>query len=362
LPECVQALVDLEGTLLTAAPNSHDISCHDELDITIIIVSYNTREMTVECIRSVLEQTTAVRYELIVFDNASADGSVEAIRQNFPHVKVIASAQNVGFGMGNNLAAKDARGRRLLLLNPDTVVIDRAIERLHEFAVGFPKCGIWGGRTLSTDGSLDPTSCWRRQTLWSVFCYAFGLTTFQHNRLLNPEGYGGWKRDSIRAVDIVTGYFLLIDQKLWRQLKGFDPAFFMYGEEADLCLRARKLGARPMISPAPTIIHHAGGSESDKAERRIKILAGRVTLIRHHWPWFSYQLGRALYYIIPLPRWLAYGTAGIILGKNEYTQRARLWTDVWRARRRWINGWSDVAITKALTAPVSASDGSKRAD
>jgi N-acetylglucosaminyl-diphospho-decaprenol L-rhamnosyltransferase len=115
----MQALTDLEGTLLMAAQDPHDISRDDELDITVIIVSYNTREMTMECIRSVLEQTTVVRYELIVFDNASADGSVEAIRQKFPHVKMIASAKNVGFGMANNIAAKDARGRRLLLLNPD---------------------------------------------------------------------------------------------------------------------------------------------------------------------------------------------------------------------------------------------------
>jgi hypothetical protein len=100
LSECMQALSDLEGTLLTETPHPDDISCDDELDITVIIVSYNTREMTVECIRSVLEQTTFVMSELIVFDNASADGSVEAIRQNFPHVKVVASAQNVGFRDG----------------------------------------------------------------------------------------------------------------------------------------------------------------------------------------------------------------------------------------------------------------------
>jgi N-acetylglucosaminyl-diphospho-decaprenol L-rhamnosyltransferase len=343
----MQALANLEGTLLMVAQDPDDISCDDKLDITVIIVSYNTREMTMECIRSVLEQTTVVRYELIVFDNASADDSVEAIRQKFPHVKMIASAKNVGFAMANNIAAKDARGRRLLLLNPDTVVLNHAIDRLHEFAVAFPECRIWGGRTLFSDGSLNPASCWGRQTLWSVFCYAFGLTTLQRNRLFNPEGYGGWKRDSIRAVDIVTGCFLLIDQKLWRQLKGFDPAFFMYGEEADLCLRARKLGARPMISPAPTIIHHVGVSESDRAERRIKILASRVTLIGRPWPWFSYHLGRALYYIIPLPRWLAYGAVGTVLAKKKYTQQAQLWSDVWRARHRWINGWSDAAITKA---------------
>jgi GT2 family glycosyltransferase len=350
--------------LLIAVQDPHisNNSCQDELDVTVIIVSYNTRDMTMECIRSVLEQTTVVRYELIVFDNASADSSVEAIGQNFPHVKVIASAQNVGFGMANNIVAKDARGRRLLLLNPDTVVLDNAIDRLYEFAVAFPEARIWGGRTLFPSGSLNPASCWGRQTLWSVLCYASGLTMFKRSNLFNPEGYGGWKRDTVRAVDIVTGCFLLIDKELWQQLKGFDPAFFMYGEEADLCLRARKLGARPMISPTATIIHHDGSSESDRAERRIKVLAGRVTLIRRHWPGFSYRLGRALYYVVPLSRWLVYGAAGVILAKTKYARQAQVWSDVWRGRRRWINGWNDTAINKALSAPISISDGSKHAD
>src|ERR1700682_2854309 len=103
------------------------------LDVSIIIVSYNTRDMTVECIRSVIEHTTGVSYELIVLDNASTDGSAEAIRANFPQLDLIASAQNLGFAGGNNIAAKRARGRRLLLLNPDTVVLNHAIDRLYEF-------------------------------------------------------------------------------------------------------------------------------------------------------------------------------------------------------------------------------------
>lgn len=119
-----------------------------ELDITIIIVSYNTRVMTIECIRSVIEQVSAVRYEVIVLDNGSTDGSVEAIRTNFPDINLIASSENLGFGRANNAVAMKARGHRLLLLNPDTVILDRAIDRLHQFAVANPDCRIWGGRTV----------------------------------------------------------------------------------------------------------------------------------------------------------------------------------------------------------------------
>ena len=131
-----------------------------EFDITIIIVSYNTRDMTVDCIRSVRDQVFAVRVEIIVLDNASTDGSVEAIRENFPEINLIASTENLGFGLANNVAAMRARGQRLLLLNPDTVILDYAIDRLHEFAVANPECRIWGGRTVSADGALIPQSCW----------------------------------------------------------------------------------------------------------------------------------------------------------------------------------------------------------
>ena len=238
--------------------------------------------MTLACLRSVIAQAATARYELIVLDNASTDGSAAAIRAEFPDILLIALDENIGFARANNMAALHARGRRLLLLNPDTVILDHAIDRLHAFAEGRPDCGIWGGRTVFADGRLNPASCWGRATLWSIFCLAFGLTRMRGSRLFNPEGYGGWRRDTVRAVDIVTGCFFLIDRALWQRCGGFDPVFFMYGEEADLCIRARRFGARPAITPTATIIHHGGASEPDRAEQRIKVLAGRISLMRRH--------------------------------------------------------------------------------
>src|SRR4051794_22392879 len=121
------------------------------MDLSIIVVTHNTREMTIECIRSILAETNVVRYELIVFDSGSVDGSAEAIRERFPTVKLIASSQDVGFGRANTIAAKGAQGRRLLLINPDTVVLDHAIDRLNEFGDLTPECRIWGGRTVFAD-------------------------------------------------------------------------------------------------------------------------------------------------------------------------------------------------------------------
>ena len=128
--------------------------------LSILVVSYNTRAMTLDCLRSVVAETRTP-YELIVLDNASADGSAEAVAAEFPQARLIASPENLGFAEGNNVAAQEARGEYLLLLNPDTLVLRGSLDRLLDFARAEPGAGIWGGRTLFADGRLNPSSCWR---------------------------------------------------------------------------------------------------------------------------------------------------------------------------------------------------------
>ncbi len=321
------------------------------LDLTIVIVSYQTRDMTLACIRSVIEQTTATSYELIVLDNASTDGSADAIRHSFPDVTLIASQENLGFARANNIAAVQARGRRLLLLNPDTIVLDQAIDRLQAFASARPTCGIWGGRTVFGDGTLNPYSCWRRATLWSVLCQGLGLARFRASPLLNWESYGGWARDTERQVDIVTGCFFLIDRTLWERCRGFDPVFFMYGEEADLCLRARRFGARPMMTPAATIIHYGHASEPHRAEQRIKVLAGRISLMQRHDPAVSVELGRMLYKATVLLRIALFALATLLTSNPKMRSGVQAWGQVWQARARWVNGWTDAAVAAARRVP-----------
>ncbi|TVQ58843.1 MAG: glycosyltransferase family 2 protein [Phycisphaerales bacterium] len=261
--------------------------------LSIIIVSYNTREMTLECLRSVFRETLSTPFEVIVLDNDSSDGSADGIESEFAgRVALIRSKDNLGFARANNVAAERARGEYLLLLNPDTVVLDSAIDKLVAFARSRPEAGIWGGRTLFGDRTLNPTSCWRRQTLWSLLCHATGASAlFRRSGLLNPEGMGGWARDSEREVDIVTGCFFLIERALWERLGGFDPAFFMYGEEADLCLRARRFGARPRVTPRAEIIHYGGASERVKADKLVRLLRAKAMLIRRHWPAWKAPIG-----------------------------------------------------------------------
>jgi len=311
-----------------------------QLDVSIIVVSYNTRDITLDCLSSIVVETLAASYEIIVVDNNSSDGSAAAISRQFPEVKLVALDDNVGFGRANNMAVQEARGRRILLLNPDTIILDHAIDRLVEFAEENPSFHVWGGRTLFPDGSLNRTSCFRRMSLWNLLCFALGFTYFgRANPIFNSEAYGGWDRDTERHVDIVTGCFLLIDRMLWDKLGGFDPIFFMYGEEADLCQRARSLGAHPAITPDATIVHYGGASDIVPVDKRVKVFKGRMTLINRHFGWPARTIGHALHLIAPLIRWCGYGMAAAVARNSEWRRNAEYWGAVWKRRREWVNGY-----------------------
>jgi GT2 family glycosyltransferase len=312
--------------------------------VSVLVVSYNTREMTVGCLRSVFEQTEATPFELIVVDNASGDGSADAVEREFPMARLIRSAENLGFAKANNLAAKEATGDFLLLLNPDTVVLDHAIDRLMAFAAERSEAGIWGGRTLFPDGSLNPTSCWRFMSLWSLFAQAVGLTAlWRDSEVFNPEGYGGWRRDSVREVELVTGCLLLIRRNLWNQLGGFDESFFMYGEEADLCYRARIMGVRPMMTPDAAIIHYDGASDRVLSAKVTKLLSGKVLFMKKHWPLPKRVAGVVLLELLVLVRMLGLSLMSVITGSRGRLSAAGEWRDVWLARGRWAQGYRPLA-------------------
>lgn len=304
--------------------------------LSILIISYNTREMTLECLRSVFRETTRTPFEVIVLDNDSSDGSAGAVEGEFGgRVRLIRSGENLGFARANNAAAVHATGEFLLLLNPDTVVLDGAIDTLADFARERPGAGIWGGRTVFSDGSLNPASCWMRQTVWSLLCQASGLSSlFRKTTLFNPEGIGGWDRSTEREVDIVSGCFLLIRREMWQELGGFHPDFFMYGEEADLCLRARALGARPRVTPRATIIHHGGASETVRADKVCRLMAAKVLLVRRHFGPATRGLGVALLALWPWTRKMA--SAAASAGRKGPPRQADVWREVWRRRGSWI--------------------------
>jgi len=307
--------------------------------LTVIIVSYNTRDLTLAALRTLHATTKATAFHTVVLDNASQDGSADAVAQAFPQVELIRSAENLGFARANNMVAKAARTDWLLLLNPDTECHAGAVDTLMAFARANPQAGIYGGRTVFPDGRLNIASCWSRITPWSVFCLATGLTAaFPRSAVFNTEAMGGWQRDSVREVDIVVGCFFLIRRDLWQRLGGFDLRYFMYGEEADLCLRARRLGFRPVITPEAQIMHLVGAASASKAGTRILVTKARVTLIRDHWPASLVSLGIGLMWLWGAAR-IAAAWLLALFGRPRDQERLAYWREVWAQRSAWLAGY-----------------------
>jgi GT2 family glycosyltransferase len=324
-------------------------------DVSILVVSYNTRAMTAAALDSVVRETAKTHYEIIAVDNASHDGSAAMLAEHASEPMVIALGENIGFARANNLAAKSARGRYLLLLNPDTVILDGAIDKLVAFAKSQPQARIWGGRTVFADGTLNPSSCWGQMSLWNLFCRATGLTgVFADSAFFNGEAFGNWPRDTVRNVDIVSGCFFLIEKDLWDGLGGFDPLFFMYGEEADLCLRARAFSARPAVTPDATIVHYGGASERARTDKMVRLLAAKASLITRHFSALSAPVGRALLAAWPLSRAIALTVAGAATGNANTKQSAQVWREIWRRRAEWRTGYEARTLAPVQTHIRSA--------
>jgi N-acetylglucosaminyl-diphospho-decaprenol L-rhamnosyltransferase len=299
--------------------------------VCVVIVTYNSPEWVERCLQALLvDARPAVPFEVVVVDNASDRPTRDVLARWSEHALVSWSEENLGFGRACNLAVTMTDADRVVLLNPDAVVLPGAIDALVRALDEHPEAGIVGGRTLRPDGSLDPSSCWGRPTVWSWFCFATGLSTvFRGSRLLDPESLGRWQRDTAREVDVVTGCLLVTERVTWEKLGGFDERFFMYGEDADLSLRARDLGMRPRITPEAVVVHAVGASSGHKAHKYRLLMTGKATLARVHWSPVRARLGIGL---------LLAGVA--VRGLAETIRRSS--RPAWRplvGDRSWTRGW-----------------------
>jgi GT2 family glycosyltransferase len=302
------------------------------IDVSILVVSYNTKDLTLEMLRGLPAACSGVTAETIVVDNASSDGSAAAIRAAFPALNVIASDTNLGFARAVNLAAQSARGRYLLLVNPDTRADGPFVAELVETADKHPEAGIYGGRTVREDGA-DFLAGYGFPTLWSTFCFAVLLSTVaRRSPLFNPEDLPTLDRSQPGPVPAISGCLLMINRELFALLAGFDPRYFMYCEDADLCLRATRHGAQPMLVPSARVIHLVGRSSSTSDRPGVRkvemLLRGKITFMDNNWSPDRARVGRFL---------LRAGVALRALAGREP------WRTVWGTRPTWRKGWPPVA-------------------
>ncbi len=231
----------------------------DAPEVSIIIVNWNTRELLRGCLDSIAAETQ-VDHEVIVVDNNSSDGSAAMIAEMFPNVRLIANGCNRGFAAANNQGLAVARGRHVLLLNPDTEVLDAAIDRMLRWLAQNPEVGCVGCQVWETPERIQMT-CFADPTPWNLFLVESGLARALPSLFGGPD-YRDWDRRSLRDVDVVSGMFMLIPRSVLDAVGALDENFFIYAEEADLCRRIREAGWRCAFAPKAQILHLDGGGKS----------------------------------------------------------------------------------------------------
>jgi len=304
--------------------------------VSVIIVSWNTRELLRQSLASVVASPLVL--ETFLVDNNSTDGSVEMVRAEFPHVTVIANDVNVGFGLGNNQALALVKGEFVLLLNPDAQLEDGALDRLVEALDREPGAAVVGPMVVNEDGAAQST----RRRFPTVQTLFFESTPLQS---LLPSTHP-WLRDyyvldrsddEAHEVDWLVGACLLVRRSAVEQIGGFDERFFMYFEETDWCRRFRQAGWSVRFEPA-AVARHLGGQSSDQvpARRQCEFNESKCRYARK-WHGLAVSLGL---------RWFLFGAAAfqlaeeslkLALGHKRDLRRARvnMWTNVlrWQATR-----------------------------
>jgi N-acetylglucosaminyl-diphospho-decaprenol L-rhamnosyltransferase len=273
--------------------------------LSVVVVSYNRKDLLARCLDAVLADPGAPDFELFVVDNDSRDGSAEMVAEQYPTVRLIANRDNVGFGKANNQAFAQARGRYILMLNPDTVARPGALRALVEYAAAHPQVGAVGGRLEYEDGSFQHSAFRFPDLKQAFFGFFDGFVPLDSevNGRYTPAQY-----EQPFPAEHLLGACLLLRREALEQVGVIDPAYFMYFEETDLCVRLKTAGWQNVYLPAAKIVHVSAGSTSAASEKMsVEFHRSQAIFYRRHrgqtgyallklivWAGIGYRFARSL--------------------------------------------------------------------
>ncbi len=237
------------------------------LDLSIVIVNYNTKEFLKRCINSLLDFPPAggskkVNYEIIVVDNASSDNSSEMVKKEFPKIDLISNKKNVGFSKANNQGIKKSeQSRYVLFLNPDTIVSKNTLEKMIQFMDENKDAGASTCKLLMPNGEIDDASHRGFPTPWNAFCHFSGLSKiFPKSKVFNSYNLGFMDLSKTHEIDALTGAFMLVRREAGEQAGWWDEDYFFYGEDIDFCYELKSKGWKIYYVPEVSILHYKGVS------------------------------------------------------------------------------------------------------
>lgn len=292
------------------------------IDLSIIIVSYNTRELLRNCLLSIFQNIPKdFDTEVIVVDNNSSDGSSNFVKKEFPKVVLIENEKNLGFSKANNIGVRHSQGRYVLFLNPDTIVYPKTLEILVNFMDRYQNAGVATCKILMPNGKIDEACHRGFPTPWRAFSYFSGLSKlFPRSRLFS--GYTlGWKNfEKIHKIDACAGAFMMVRRKAGEEIGWWDENYFWYGEDLDFCYRLKEKRWEIHFIPTVSILHYKGVSSgiknnsrdlttADRETRRRATMARfeamRIFYKKHYQKLYPRILTKLVYCGISLKEWLA---------------------------------------------------------
>jgi GT2 family glycosyltransferase len=287
------------------------------MDVSIIIVAWNVKDLLRDCLKSVFEQTHGIEFEVIYVDNASQDGSVEMAAKEFPSVKIMQNSENRGFIKANNQAIEVAKGRYVLLLNSDTVVLDNAIAKTVKFADAHPDAAVVGCKILNPDKTLQRTCFMYPSALNMLLAATYLYKIFPKSRFFGRERMSWWDYDEVREVETVCGCYSLVRAKAIEQIGLMDERYFVYGDDPDWCYRFKKAGWKIMFTPEPRIIHYGGQTTKfRRREFRWQLHGSELIFMKIHKSWLEFifvRLFMAMFLLLRVPYWFTVA----MFNKNE---------------------------------------------
>ena len=307
-------------------------------EISVLLVTYNSGRHIDACLGSLRVALQGIDSEVLVHDNGSSDDTLRRL-EAYPDVVVSAGTTNLGFAAACNLLGGRSQGRYLWFLNPDTEVHPSTVRNLLAAAGARPEAGLYGARTVTPEGRTVLASAQGHMTLWSLLCFATGLSTLlPSRRWTDPESLPGWDRTESRPVPALSGGALMINRDAWVRLGGFDTRYFMYAEDIDLCLRASRAGFSPFFVAEAVVRHEVGGSSS-AGGKLVLLHRGKATYVQKLWPAWKARIGIRLLIIGVAIRAIA-GRLGLFPSAPDRSP-ASAWQEAWQRRAEWRAGWSN---------------------
>jgi GT2 family glycosyltransferase len=228
--------------------------------LSIVIICWNDLKVIVNCLKSIFDETRGIQFEVIVSDNGSTDGSLDYIRAHYSQVRIVENGTNLGFAKGNNAGIRVAKGEYVLILNPDTIIRNGALQKLVSFAEAHSEAGAFGCRVLNPDGSFQTPA----RPIPTVFGYCIAALCIgwlgRISGFFASNFYPGWNGRTERLIGYQSGCCVMFRNDLLNHLQGFDERFFYHFEETDLCYRVWKSGSSVLFYPGAEITHLGGQS------------------------------------------------------------------------------------------------------